>query len=618
MFITRKIGPLLRGKLTKNQVFLASMLGCLLGFVPGFVLPGDLGGGFMQSPGLILGLLFLTLILNCNLTLFGFTLVLAKIVSLVLLPVSFFIGEILLDGPTGGLFAMMVNAPVLAWFGLEYYATSGGLVLGALVGLLWGSMLTKGLNAFRRVMAEKEENSEFYKKNSGKRSTRFLTWLFLGKKSKKSYRELFEAQKKGFPLRITGVVLTGLFIFSLWTLQAFFAGTAIRTAVQGGLEKSNGATVDLANLSLDLAAGQMTLEGLAMADPNQLGKDVFRADKMEIGLGTSALLRRRLEISDLTSIGAKSGAARAEPGELIPVAAPPAPPPAPEGEESKTIEDYIEEAEVWKERLQQASRWMETVFGESEEEAPEDREERIEFEIQEVGRARVAATHLIEGSPTLLVRKLTLEDVTMEDGEVVDIHGANLSSHPHLVSEPASFSIKSRQDRFGLELNLLAGEGGAADAKFFRKGILVDDFAGQIKTAGAPPLQGGTMDLALDGRLESKAGSVWLDLPLNVTLHDTTLALPSMKPSKVDNFSLPLGLRGPLASPRITIDDDALVNALVASGQAELAKQVQERASKLLGDKIPKDLLPGDLGGKTVDDLKKALPGGLFGGKKKK
>ncbi|MHC5063051.1 MAG: DUF2062 domain-containing protein [Planctomycetota bacterium] len=611
--ITRKIGSLIRGKLTKNQVFLASMLGCLLGFVPGFILPGDLGGGFLQSPGLILGLLFLVLILNCDLTLFGFTLVLAKIASLVLLPVSFFIGEILLEGPTGSLFAMMINAPVLAWFGLEYYATTGGLVLGAVLGVVWGTMLCKGLNAFRRVMAEKEENSEFYQKHSGKRSTRFMTWLLIGKKSKKSYRELFDAQKKGLPFRVTGVVLTVLIIVGLWTLQSFFAGNAVRSAVQSGLESNNGATVDLAALNLDLAAAQVSLEGLAMADPNNLSQDVFRADKMEFALDTTALLRRRLVISDLTSIGAKSGASRSEPGELIPVAPPPPPPPAPEGEESKTIEEYIEEAKTWKERLQQANRWLETVFGESEEEAPEDREERIEYEIQEYGRAKVAASHLIQGSPTLLVRKLTMEDVTMEDGEVIDIHGANLSSHPHLVAEPASLSIKSRQDRFGLELQLVAGEGGAADTKFFRKGIPVDDFAGQIKTAGAPPLQGGTMDLALDGRLESKGGSVWLDLPLNVTLHDTTLALPSMKPSKVDNFSLPLGLRGPLASPRITIDDDALVNALVASGQQELANQVRDRATKVLGDKIPEDL-----GDKAAEELKKALPGGLFGGKKKK
>src|SRR5690606_13617682 len=56
MLITRKLGKILRGKATATQVLLAATLGGMLGFVPGFFLPGDLGGGFAQAPGLILAL----------------------------------------------------------------------------------------------------------------------------------------------------------------------------------------------------------------------------------------------------------------------------------------------------------------------------------------------------------------------------------------------------------------------------------------------------------------------------------------------------------------------------------------------------------------------------------
>jgi hypothetical protein len=43
MFLTRKIGSVLRGKATPLQVLFATVLGGMLGFVPGFFLPGDLG-----------------------------------------------------------------------------------------------------------------------------------------------------------------------------------------------------------------------------------------------------------------------------------------------------------------------------------------------------------------------------------------------------------------------------------------------------------------------------------------------------------------------------------------------------------------------------------------------
>src|SRR5262249_27057980 len=132
MFLTRKIGGFLRGKATRGQVLAAALLAALLGFVPGFFLPGDLGGGFMQAPGLILSLLFLVLVLNATLGVFGLVTVAAKLVSSATLPLAAAIGGLLLDGPTRALFKPLVNGPVTAWFGLHYYATTGGLVLGLL------------------------------------------------------------------------------------------------------------------------------------------------------------------------------------------------------------------------------------------------------------------------------------------------------------------------------------------------------------------------------------------------------------------------------------------------------------------------------------------------------
>ena len=117
MLITRKIGSVLRGNATPFQVMLATTLGGLLGFIPGFFLPGDLGGGFLQAPGLILALLCTVLVLNANLGVFGLATLVGKLLSILLLPLSYRLGVFLLDGPLQGVFRTLINGKVTAWFG---------------------------------------------------------------------------------------------------------------------------------------------------------------------------------------------------------------------------------------------------------------------------------------------------------------------------------------------------------------------------------------------------------------------------------------------------------------------------------------------------------------------
>src|SRR5436309_8396950 len=105
--LTRKLGKLIRGKTTPFHILSASVLGAMLGFVP----------GFQQGPGLIAALVFLLVIINANLFVAAITGLLAKALSLAILPVTFAVGEFLLDGPTQSLFKAAINAPVLALFG---------------------------------------------------------------------------------------------------------------------------------------------------------------------------------------------------------------------------------------------------------------------------------------------------------------------------------------------------------------------------------------------------------------------------------------------------------------------------------------------------------------------
>jgi len=647
MFLVRKIGSVLRGNATPFQVLLATVFGGVLGFVPGFFLPGDLGGGFLQAPGLILLLLVLVLVLNANLAVFGLTTLLAKLASFVLLPVSYTIGTWLLDGPLQGLFRALIDARVTAWFGLEYYATTGGLVLGLAFGVGAGMLLNRSLRALRAHMAGLEANSERYQKYASKRSVRVLAWLFLGKgKGKLSWQELAERKKFGLPVRPIGVLMAGVLVGSLWVFQTWFSEPVLTRVVRDSLASINGATVDLQSARIGLGDGQAKLAGLALADREDLGRDLFAADEITAQIDTGELLRKRFVVKNLVSDTARSGSPRTTPGLRIDSPTPP-PEPAPPPPGEKTIEDWVAEYEVWKQRLAQAQEWLEAMRGDepSAEPTPEQRE--AERERQEAaGLAKVVATHLLTSAPRFLIENVAIKGIGYSisgKADKLDLIASNLSDAPSLVDGNLTFDLKAQSG--AMALNLLrpgraANGAGLPDLglKFALNDLPVDAVFGKLKVGGAPPLRGGTMNLALDGGFRGPAGApLSIEAPLQVTLRDTLWALAGSTPTKVDSLLLPIGLRGPLTRPSVALDDMVLQQALLAAGQQELANFVQGQAGLLLGGTPLQGIVDPAKGlqenvdaakarleaekkkaedaakQKVLDEAKKKLPGGLQG-----
>ncbi len=604
--ITRRIGKILRGNATPFQLFTACLLASMLAFMPGFA----------QAPGLIVVLLLLLIIINANLMLAALTGLVLKLLALLLTPVSFAAGRFLLDGPLQGLFQTMINAPVLALFGFEYYVTTGGLAIGLIVGSIVGLAMAKAIQAFRNKMAGLEKNSERYQRYTSKKWVKFLLFVFVGGgPGKKTYETLLE-RKIGNPVRPLGVVFAVLVVVLLVLLQMFASEPIVTMALREGLERANGATVDLESADLNLKENRLTMAGLAMADPNALDTDLFRAARLEANISGMNLLRKRLQLDRVQVTEASTGEKRRAPGELVgkqpgPVSEPP---PIPD---ARTIEDYIRSAKKWKERLAQVRRWLEKISGPEADrkgepgEREETLEERLAREIREKGYARVRASHLIEGAPTFTISELIAEKVRVAQlpDETLDITAYNLSTHPGLLGKAPEVSIKSSKETLGFHVKAaeFAPGGGNNLLNFSYRGLPVNQVAGELKIGGEAPLTGGTIDLAASGEW-STLGGVYVDLPLQATLHDTTLTIGG-KPTKLDHFVLPIGLRGPLDNPRIMIDDKNLANALVKAGVSrateELKGKAQEAISKEAGDKLPgeaKGILDGILGGRKKEE----------------
>lgn len=624
MFLIRKLAGIIRGKATPFQLAMACILGAMIGFIP----------GFSQAPGLLLCLLLLLAILNANLLVSGLVAGLAYLIALVALPVTFQVGRFFLDGPTQPVFKAAINAPVLALFGFEHYVTTGGLALGLALGISLAVILVSVVMGYRKKMSGMEEGSEKYQKYTSKRWVRIVTWILLGSgKGRKSYAELMK-KKVGLPVRVTGVILVGLLVALVFILQSFFSEPIVTALLKNGLEKANGATVDVGKADLSLKTGKLTIQNLALADagkaePNgRINTDLLRVATLDADIGGADLLRGRIALDNAVLAGTSHGDKRAIPGTLLRKPTPPPPPPPPTGNE-KTLDEYLAEAKLWRERLQQVQQWLDWIDKQRPQEGvptthgqkAETLKERLEREARELGFKNVIASHLITGAPTLLVRNALVKDLTTPDAPgKYEVQAQNISTQPWLLDQPPRVTVKAAAGDFRADLTLGSSARVPAPNKVLVEftGLNADKLMGQlasnVKVDGKPPVQGGTVDLKLDGGIGAGPDR-WLDIPLLVTLKNCTVALPQAGPTKLDSLTLPIGLRGPLTSPAISFDDQKLADALVAAGKAELANRVRGEAQKAVDkasgeiEKKAGDLLKDKVPENLKDPLKGLIPG---------
>ncbi|MDQ8199079.1 hypothetical protein QEH56_13005 [Pelagicoccus enzymogenes] len=582
MIVTRKIGSLIRGKTTPFQIYAACILGALIGFIP----------SFSHAPALVAFWILLLLVLNANLFLAGIVLLLSKLVLLLAMPLVFAIGRFLLEGPTQGLFKALINAPVTAYSGLDYYAVAGGQLLALILGFALAFVLKRSITNYRKKMMVVSEDSARLKKYNEKLWVKALKFLFLGKgRGKKSYEELLSV-KMGNPIRIWGLAIVVLLGAVIGLGFSKLSAPLLTSLAKSNLETANGATVDLESVDLSFGESKLEVLGLAMADAQNLDTNIFSSKRIVADVNTADLLRKRFSIDNLVIEDAASGDARETPGVQIG--------PKPKTDSKIEMPDFddldsvLENADVWKERLAQAKRWLEqmTAGGEEAQETLTWKEE-LNSRIRALGHANVKADFLTEGSPTLWIRRIEAKGIKTPyfEGALLDLNGADLSTHPALAAAAPTLSLVADNQKFDARLSLAGASGtGTNDLKMLLKQVAVDPLASKIKSDGNPPVSGGSMDIDLSGVIGTAAN----DLVAKVTF-DGTQARIGGNPVDLDGITLPLQIRGPLDRPGIKLESDALQKL----AEAALKKKATEEVSKKLG-------LEGDeaeAAGKLLDGL---------------
>jgi uncharacterized protein (TIGR03546 family) len=598
MLIIRKIGKTLRGQAKPYQIVSAAILGTLIGFAP----------PFGNAPLYLIGVVLLLAILNANFFIATFTAGIAKLLALALMPLSFELGLVLVDGPLQGLFTTLINAPVTALMGFDYYVTAGGTVLALILGSLIGVGYVKLIGSFRKKMAKVEADSEKYADFVSKRGVRIAMWVLFGGKAKLTYAELAEQKKVGNPIRPLGVVFAVLVVGLLFIAQQFFSSALITTLLKGQLESFHGATVDVQGVDLDLANGQLTVDRLAMADPDNLSTDLIRANQVQGKISTANLLRKRIVIDSIVVDDAVQGATRDKPGVLIGKRPKPSPP-----KEDKSIEDWFAKAKTWKERLDTFRYWLEKLRGSGDEGAADEEEKgRLREWADRYGRANVRATHLVVDTPTVLVRDIKINKLRAQwpDEETLDIHATNLSTHPALAPDKPRITVNSSAETFDLDLAIAprAKQEMQSTLKLTLRNQSIDKTMDDLDVGSDTAFNGGTWLAGIDGNWSDLSG---LDLPLTLVMENTKLSMPGLEPTPIERMPLSFGITGAMDEPTVNIDYEKLIASLKNNVGDAIVKQYVGKASDELKSKLA-DELGGELGGEVGGLLE-----GLLGGNKK-
>ncbi len=599
MFL-RKLGKFIRGNVSAFQITLACLLGGITGFLPGF-----------DTAPFLWGLLFtVLLIFNANLVLFGASFLLLSLLGLLLVPVTFQVGILLLEGPLSGLFGTLINAPVTAWMGFEIYLVSGGLLLGALAGLVLGLLVASLLRRLQRFLAGLEESSERFRKLSGQFWFRAVMFIFFGGiKGKRSFKEIVEEGTKGSVIRPVGAVAVAGLIALLFIGSLFLDERIAREVLRTQLEKANGATVDLESFKLETSKGRLAVTGLALADSSNLERNLFSADSLEADLGVGDLLSKRFTINSLVIDGARSGDPRKVPGQRVEKA----PKQKDKEKDSKlpeiltkpgetTVEDVVQNFPEWKRRLTQLKSWLDRSTRSDEVPVADDQprlRDRLREQARLLGYHKVRATHLVKGSPTLTIEDIRVNPLTLAElpGERFSIEGSFLSTQPNLLEEAPALLVQSESDRirFSFSGAGLAAIRGANQLNFHYREIPISKIKDLAPDNVDIPISEGLV--SVESREATLDGSI-LDIPLQIRIVNADIRIDEKNRFKLDSVDLPARVSGPVNAPRLTMDPSAF--------QKVLQNALADTAKEMVGDKIKEEL--GDEFGKEIE---KVLPGGL-------
>ncbi len=609
-YIFGKIKSTIFSKITPFQLLLTSVLAFVFGFIPGIA----------YSPLLFIGVLALVIILRINIGVFVFIFALADGLSFLLESVSFSIGRLLLDGPTQPLFKVLVNTPVVAYAGFDYYLVTGAFVLSIVLGFIFGLIIAKVYKKTVYKMSMIQTGTELYNKITKNFFVKILSWFFLGKNVAKVDWVEMKNRKMKQPFRMFGVLLVGLAVTAVAMSPKLLETAMVSNIIKQQMSKANGATVDYDKLDLNISKGELSIQGLGAADPMNLNKDRFYASNVSASLDLSAILTKQLVLDNVVMDGVSLEKNRDSKGELYGAKTDIAPVKVKESttqnitdisKQAKSIDklniqQYEQHVDTAKKVANGAKKVVKTLsdFSSSNTEAKSESlsDAAIENAIKVYGYANIRAEGLEIEKPMFTVSNLLVRDY--KDGsDVYNLVAKNISTNPALLGLATTIDVKSaNNNNIDLEV-VMANKEGAKNSIDANLQNLGKNLANNLNI-------GGIILNATNANVKAKgdwnfvgSDNAQFNIPVEIVLENVSANYNGFN-QKLSTMTLNGVLKGDLRNPDLDIDMtslDKMFDINEVAGNIVQQAGLDKHATKLVNNT---KINGKNLGDMNADDVK--------------
>jgi len=432
-------------------------------------------------------------------------------------------GAALLTGPLGGLFARLNEAPLFAWADWESDRLTGGAICGIALGGLSGALLVKIVKGVRAHLAELEEGSKAFKHWTSKTWVKLLAWALLGGLPKEGFRAALEL--KGRWWRPFGVFGAALLLIMGCIYLSIAQAKGVRSALVGGIAQMTGAQVDCAAAELSFSSAQLSVSGLAIADPNDLTRDLVRWESIEADLDALALSRNELVIERLVLTGAVFGQERSEAATLIELQS------LEREDRSKPSKgkevdwrELIEDREQIEALLEQVRRGFELFSG-------GDGDKSAQAQAQEIAGVLLpppsTKTPLHRSRPRLHIVEAAWRDIPIGDTRTAEVLLFDLTDEPDLIEGKPTAMLRTSDG----ELELSWSRESENDMRFSGGGQAIDAARLAEDLGQRGKVKSGTINLHLEGLVSNPKAQLTGVLSLQISdgraeLNGDTVTLP--------------------------------------------------------------------------------------------
>ncbi len=625
--IIRKIVKILRGGAGNKEIFLGVLSGVLIGMIPGVNL------------SLIIAI-WLMLLLNANIAFILLGLALGKISCLLLAPITFHLGYLIIHNiGLEGLFRFFNNTPVLALMDFDVYCLVGGIPIATILGIVLGKLLASSVTKIRRQMIKAGDKEKLQKIGENK-IIKIIMRLAFGKQKISTHDVL---EKKSPLFRKSGIMLACTVLVLMIVSEFFLLDYIVKSGVTSTISSATGAEVNLTDASLSLTDGKLELKGLQITNPDKPTHNMMQVENLVADVSMSDLLRKSYAIDLLKGNDMQLDVQREKPGELYKKEITKATAPDEEVKpgEGKNLEDYMEQAKSCKKYLKQAKQYLDKRKRNAEaiekDEQPKQVKEEAVVNAKQVGYLKARADNLVTDRPTWLIRKVEIDNMTIaKEYQKQNIVATEVCSHPELNKKSTTVVVTPVGSKTPLARVALRFDDPQSNHE-----LLVDvqnmPLGDSVKMSEQIPLdiKDGKMDAKTSGEFSANE----LNLPFSIMVHDlkanvkegeSVLGMDHATAKEVfaslEQIEIVGSLEGSLLLPKVKIDHDRLLSsikeALIKAGKKALANRANaemDKAKTIIKEKAEEELdtVKERLGSEIKGALGDSLKGLGFGSKSK-